>query len=321
MLTSSAPHSLTTQEVNSGLRGIAILAVIAIHILANIPHAFQIASPFWPYSLIVDQLGRFCVPLFVMLSGYGFWEKYQKTEFHPVRFWQRQAMKLLPAYILVSVVSYVIFWLIPTWRNPLAPHSLLVQLLTGQADYQLYFVPAIFQLYLLFPVLRKIVQKLPWLSLAVALIFQVWLYTLYSAAVPTQFIHTYLFTDQQQYVWFFTWIGYFILGMHLSRISALMTKQRWLMVALGVAVFIAWWMVINRASHAIVSGIDPIVALRSTHIDLMFYATLVSIWLFTMLSQWQISSRKILRPLLILGRYSYPIYLWQTMVLRILFSI
>jgi probable poly-beta-1,6-N-acetyl-D-glucosamine export protein len=312
---------LNHHEINSVLRGIAIGAVIAIHILANIPHAFQTTSPFWPYAVLIDQLSRFCVPLFVMLSGYGFWEKYQKTEFHPVRFWQRQAMKLLPAYILVSVISYVIFWLIPTWRNPLAPQSLLVQLFTGQADYQLYFVPAIFQLYLLFPVLRSIVQKLPWLSLAVALGFQVWLYTLYNAAAPTQFIHTYLFTDQQQYVWFFTWIGYFFLGMHLSRISALVARHRGLMVALAVAVLITWLMVISRATNAVVSGIDPIVALRSTHIDLMFYATLVSIWLFTMLSQWQISSRKILRPLLILGQYSYPIYLWQTMILRIMFAL
>jgi surface polysaccharide O-acyltransferase-like enzyme len=327
MSEASAVHKLSPGEVNAVLRGLATLAVIAIHVLANIPHIFQTTSPFWSDAVWLDQFSRFSVPLFVMLSGYGFWQKYQSGELKVWQFWYRQAAKLLPLYVLASLIFYVIFLFVPQWRDPEVPRSFLVQLLTGKADYQLYFVPAIFQLYLLFPLLRQAVQKLPWVTLLIAGGFQIWLYSLYSSPTPNAFIVKYLLTDQQQYIWFFTWIFYFILGMHLPKIVSWLETRKRKIAGLIMLAGLSLSIVVTRAQQDMLRGIDPIIVLRSTHVDTLFYSVFMSLLLFTVFYSLRLPPQKrrrrwlILKPLLWIGQYSYPIYLFHAMGLRMLFSI
>lgn len=306
---------------NSLLRGVAILGVITLHFLASLHFIFQVGTFDGRVAIIIDQFCRFCVPLFVALSGFGFWQKYEKVEFKWWRFISTQAGKLLPLYFLASTVFYFTLWSIPSWQSLEIPRSLLFQILTGRADYDLYFVPMIFQLYLLFPVVRWISKKLPWISLAAAGIFQIWLYQLYNAPHPTPFITKYLLTDQQQYVWFFSWIFYYFLGMHLPKITRVIEQQKWLLLVCVVGVMTTFAWAVQQATHQMTMGVDPIIALRFTREPILYYDAFIIIALMSIAQMAGTKMRKITRPLCVLGKWSYTIYLFHTLVLRMLFAL
>jgi peptidoglycan/LPS O-acetylase OafA/YrhL len=297
------------QYVNNLLRGLAILGVLVIHFQSSIHGGFWLNSGTWRIFTFLDQLSRLCVPVFVALSGYGFWQKYQGVELKPWEFIQRQAGKLLPLYFTASAFAYAVLYFV-SYRYSRPLPSFFLQVLTGQADYQLYFVPMIFQLYLLFPWLRLLVKKFRWTSLVLAAIFQAGLYL----------ISSHLGSDQQQYIWFFTWIFYFVLGMHLPEIIPWFTsslRRVWGLSLLSVA---AWITVSGLAMVQIESGIDPIVALRFTRIEILVYATLAVVCLFVLGYLASDRAVRFTRAFTYLGNYSYPIYLFHTMVLRAIFA-
>lgn len=290
-------------EHNNLLRGIAIIAVVTIHFFAGFPGIYSASSPnSWLY-VAIDQLSRFSVPLFIALSGYGFWHKFQDKPISYFSYIKRQATKLLPLYLVVSIISYTIFIFIPHWRVAGTPDSLAIQLITGRADYHLYFVPMIFQFYILFPLLRAIVRKFRWSSLIISAIFQLFLYQLLSN--PPSF----LATDQQQYIWFFSWIFYFILGMHLSSITR----------SPKITTFITAIILISSSISLIKQGIDPIVALRFTSIPVFLFATTTILTLTTSVPK--LKSNKLTNIIAKIGASSYPIYLFHTLILRTFFEI
>ena len=297
--------------VNNILRGLAILAVLAIHTLSSI-HGDYYPSSGWSWIAVgLDQLSRFSVPLFVALSGYSFWQKYQGVPFHFWDFVKRQAGKLLPLYIGASLLFNLIFFFIPSWKALGDVGPLWLQLVRGSADYQLYFVPMIFELYLLFPLVKKLVEKLPWISLAVAFVFEWWLYA-----------HaTVLGNDQEQYRWFFTWIFYYVLGMHLPRIHRHLTQSSATRSSLYIATAVSFLFVATGAIQAVGSGVDPIIAMRFTEIGTLVYAGFAIVALFTLAHCIGEGSFKSWRPLVQLGIWSYPIYLFHTLLLRLVFRI
>ena len=69
LLRMSHSINLTVKDTNL-LKGLAISAVVLLHVLAYLKGIYFASSSQWFYVLI-DQLSRFCVPLFLMVSGYG----------------------------------------------------------------------------------------------------------------------------------------------------------------------------------------------------------------------------------------------------------
>ncbi len=300
------------------LRALAIIAVVGIHAASGIsPSPFWNSSPLQPWFVAMDQLFRICVPLFVVLSGYGLVQKYQHTEFSLIEFLQRRVFKLLPAYFGWSVLYGILFRLIPGWYYSSEPmQSFWLQLLKGQADYQLYFVPMIFQLYLLFPLIWWLVAKKPWLSLAAAGIFQVWWYVYLTQLVATATTKTYFLNDQHQYYWFFTWIWYFVLGMVFSLKSShkIWPKILPFLALLSVG---AWLAVSQQALQSMHAGLDPLFALRFTRLPILVFTSLSAITLILATR----SITKIPSFLASIGKHSYSIYLGHTLLLRIIFLV
>jgi probable poly-beta-1,6-N-acetyl-D-glucosamine export protein len=306
------------QYAGSLLRGVAILAVIVIHLLSSLPHRYSQSTDGWRVYVAIDQLARFCVPLFVALSGYGFWEKYATASLQIWPFLKRQISKLLPLYLIASCVYYTVFLLKPEWSDPSVTRSLPLQILTGRADYQLYFVPMIFQFYLLFPILRKLVQKFRWTSLLAAGIFQLTFYYLLSTQSLPSFLLNFFSNDQKTYVWFFTWIFYFILGMHIKDIITWVKQYILHFYVLTLAVIVSYAIDYENAISQLLSGIDPLVALQSTRIQMMIYATFVTIFLFAVSSMMSKRGKDITSWVAKVGDSSYPIYLFHTLILRVL---
>lgn len=233
------------------LRCLALVAVIAVH--ADDAWRAVTAMPegarAWAITAI-DQLARFCVPLFVLLSGHGLGKRYA-TGCPAGEFLTRRATRIGAPYLIWSLLNLAAAVAIgmAAWDKPWAPalrdalhpgegeptwRAAVRWALTGGADYHLYFLPIIAQCYLLFPLLRRW-PCTPW---AMALVAVVQIGALawqegarLTAAVPAPGLWS---------VFPLYWLGYFQAGVWLAahdlRIAAAL--RRWparLVVALALS--------------------------------------------------------------------------------------
>lgn len=132
-------------------RVVSMLAVIAIHVTAPYIGAvsdFLLGGMNLAY--IINQAARFAVPLFVLPSGasLGLGKALPAGQFY-----RRRAVKLGIPYVCWMMVYTL-------WEHQsLVPGALVRRFLLGQAAPRLYFVIIIFQLYLLYPLLRRWMER------------------------------------------------------------------------------------------------------------------------------------------------------------------
>lgn len=296
------------------LKGIAILAVVWIHYSSYIQGAFT-TSKYQLFFVALDQFSRLCVPMFILLSGYGLALRYKTEQPNWWAFFKTRVLKLIPLYVLWSLVSYYLFSVVPAWNNTSSHEALWYQLLTGSADYQLYFVVLIFQLYAVFPFFLRIVKRFPHSTLLFCFVFQLLLFVYYkSQEVPGQSNF-----DGYQYTYFMSWIGYFVLGMWLAlqKLPAKLIKLflPLTLISFTAAVWNSWYAIHQK-------GTDPLLAMKFTRWQVTAYASFLALWISTT-SVFQTLQLKtvdwVQKVLKILGKDSYLIFLSHTIGLRIFF--
>lgn len=133
------------------IKGIAILAVIGIHITAGGISSEDSLRTVPSLVLILNQLSRFAVPAFVFSSGAGLTFS-DKNENYFSFLWRR-TKKLIPLYALWTIVCYLIFNF-----QTMNMVDFIISFLTGGAFYHLYYVPLILTFYILYPIF-KVVSK------------------------------------------------------------------------------------------------------------------------------------------------------------------
>ena len=134
------------------LRGLAILAVILIHTTTRTLEASNFDLVGFSWTLFLNQTMRFAVPLFIMISGLVL-EKSSRVESY-WSFIKRRFSKIFIPYIVWSLFYYFV-----VYNNN--HDSLIKVFLTGNASYQLYFIPALLVFYLTFPLLHELIHKIP----------------------------------------------------------------------------------------------------------------------------------------------------------------
>ncbi|MCB9813256.1 MAG: acyltransferase [Pseudomonadales bacterium] len=288
---------ITIQKTNT-IRGLAIIAVIFLHILAYLPGIYNSNQQILYISL--DQFARFCMPAFIILSGYGLATKYESKKINYWKFFKTRILKLIPLYLVWSIFSILIINSIPTWSFGNQPKSLLVQLLIGQADYQLYFLPVIFQLYAIFPVIWFHRKNLK-LILFIALFAQIILYIYFYFKLNN--------SDRLEYTLFLSWIVYFIFGIYLK--SKELPKMLIKLAPIG-SVF-SFVLIVFFSLQQINNGLDPLPALKFTKILIIPFGLLANLSFATI----NFSSRL----LVWFGKNSYIIFLSHTIGLRIIYAI
>lgn len=162
------------------LRSFAILAVIAIHVSAGFT-AIPNINALMIVNVYIDIFSHFAVPLFIFISGFVLYLKYQR-DYSKKEFYQKRFLRIIPPY-LIFTTFYLAFSIIIAAYNSgtIALPSLIkiayAYLLAG-GYYHLWFFLLIIELYLLYPVIVKIYHlfqdiKAEWLFLIVALILQI----------------------------------------------------------------------------------------------------------------------------------------------------
>jgi surface polysaccharide O-acyltransferase-like enzyme len=296
------------------LKGVSITSVGLIHALAIFQPHVWLSGSFLAHTIIfLDQVARFSIPLFILISWYGLQKKYETKPLEFKKYLWERVSKLLPLYLLWSLLLFVILPLSPRWTFA-AEVPLLSKLLVGQADYHLYFVPLIFLFYVLFPVFRSIPKK--WLLPTTILIFCMqlaWYWWLTSVDPSTKLFN--LQPDQWQYLLPLSWLWYGWLGLllarnqHDQRIGTLSNK-----LLVGILSSIGLATAILQTNQYLIATQDVLGGLKFTRLEVIFYATFMSIFL---ISQVQQQTSKFSQWLAIIGKYSFLIYLAHTMVIRL----
>lgn len=300
------------------LKFLAIFAVVGIHALGFLEQ-MDLKRVNWNTYIAVDQIFRFCVPLFVAISGFMLSKRYVGTSINWKVFFLKRFRKTIPLYLLWSGVFVLLTQLIPSWGGFSLGASPSRILFWGQADYHLYFVPMITCLYVLFPFVLLLTKKFKFLFLIFVFLLQMGLYYWISLHLDLSWKDIKPFySDQQQYIFFGTWIFYFVLGTYLG-----LRKNEVSIVSKATAVVLVitggLWAIYN-AQMLFKNGVDVLFACRFTRLPILLYSSgVVCMLLFFRLNLLKLPNF-LLKSLGFLGRQSFLIYLCHTLVLRIVFG-
>ncbi len=144
------------------LRVLAMAAVVVIHTGGQATRVWHPGAD-WSTSLaaVLDQVARFCVPVFVLLSGFGLARRDQERNRRSSTaiaepLWTFYAPRLLRTGLPLIVFSLAMLALrlCQSGCSLQALATFPYQVLTGSADYHLYFLPIIIGCYLAYPLLR-----------------------------------------------------------------------------------------------------------------------------------------------------------------------
>lgn len=196
------------------IRVISIFAVVLLHISAALVVEIKDYSSYkWIIGNFFDSFVRWCVPVFIMLSGYLLLQKNKLNE-KPATFYKKRFFRLgFP--ILVWSIFFLIWGIIKTTikgvEEPTLFNNIVLPLLTGTPHYHLWFLFMIICLYLVTPLIRKLVLVLSTKEL--------WTYTIIFLIISS--VET--FYESTKYKPFFLnfiqYIPYFILGYLISKVT------------------------------------------------------------------------------------------------------
>ncbi len=304
------------------LRGIAIIAVIAIHTSAHFTYVEQLSPVVYAVS-VVDVFAHFAVPLFVFLSGITLTMRYgPAAPISPRSFYARRLAKIVPPYIVFSFL-YLVLFAAEYHQVPAAPWVILA-LATGGAYYHLWFVALLVQLYLLFPLLRRLlggarsraaIGRLLFGALLLQLAWNIGA-PLLASALPSRPLVETLLSNRV----FLSHVFYFMLGMVAGanitnfdrRVRALPTVALALTIAALVAgTSVVWILAMQRYGRLDAAPAGAFVASLAVE-PLLFVASIVLAWqACARLSQMARSPRAdaVRAGLARLGILSLPIYL------------
>jgi surface polysaccharide O-acyltransferase-like enzyme len=316
-----APTGIKHVEKKVGLiaKAIAIMAVILLHVLSLFPDSIYTNADYNAVFVILNQAARFSVPLFLALSGFGLARKYQKKTLPTKKFIKSRLKKLVPLYLLWSLILLIILQVSNTWSSNGV--NFWQGILLGKTDYHLYFVPLIFQLYFLFALLSKILPERHFIWLVVGTgLFQILLFTGIRLASLQELgkLPSFLLNDQIQYRILTNWLFYFSLGLFLVQINLKWLRKKALLGIILLVMIIGslGWMV-HDADQLISSTNNITYATSFIRPAVFLYATAVILEIIIYGPRLLQTIRWDFKILQTIGQHSYLIYLSHTLVLRI----
>ncbi len=175
------------------------LAVIMIHITAVPATSLEWGSVAHKIMFAVNKAFAFAVPGFIFLSGFKLYSKYGGQKMSVLEFFRGRLLKIVVPY-LIGVALYFVCMLTVGW---VTFAKLPEYVFLGTIAAHFYYVVIAVQLYLIFPLLRWLFDKLP---------ITVTIISLASTVLLNQFVW-FAYSDR----FFATYLFYFVLGMLFAR--------------------------------------------------------------------------------------------------------
>lgn len=140
------------------LRIIAAVAVIMIHVIAALIRNYAIGSVNWNICAIIGSEIRWCIPLFLMISGGVFLDREQPISQEAML--KKYILRLLA--VLFVWGSFFYFFELWIYDQPITIKNLIlapISILAGNTGYHLWYLYTIIPVYLLIPILKFFVDN------------------------------------------------------------------------------------------------------------------------------------------------------------------
>lgn len=271
------------------LRGLAILAVVTIHVTAS--SAVQGISS----SIILNQVARFGVPVFIFLSGWGLTvaNSYQRSDSY-FSFLKRRLSKLLPAFLLWNVIYLLLRYFVQGEMITFGQATL--DLLRGTNYPHLYFVPLIVLFYIVYPLLLRL-GKTDW-GVVLSLLI-----TTYSLVI-TWGVPIEGFTRNHNP---FNWLFYFVFGIWIAEnYESIQIQLNKTMISMFL--FLSLSIVIFEPME-----LTEELILTQTRLSVVFYSIMI-IFFVMLLPE---TKNRLTRGLIALSDHSFQIYLSHYLFIRL----
>ena len=192
-------------------RGIAILAVLFIHVSGHFlpalhpPHSHTPPSAFWFAVAVLNLDAQWAVPCFLMLSAFANALSFARTP-NLTRYARRRFQTAVLPYVLWSGV-YVLVNRLLGHEAHLSPGHIAKLLLTGTAEFHLYFFVLVIELYIVLPLLLPLFRRRPafWKIALGAVLVQAAVYGLNRFVLPHRFQTTILWDTLPVALGFWLW--------------------------------------------------------------------------------------------------------------------
>ena len=286
------------------VKGICIIAVVVIHILAPLTAAPSFSME-WLNGTLLSQPVDFAVPIFLAISGY--FVSHQRSD-HATNFYSKRLKRLIFPYVVWTVIYTVLF----APSKLLSPVYLASAIASGTGIGIGYFVIVLLQFTLLTPVLAYIrTERQHFIIMMVSACFGlVWSYAV--RFVP-QFGS--LGTFPYDALPFFVWCPFYQLGLFLRRFpSRAEALGGWKALLSGLLLLLLLLSIVE--AWAFGASVHPDFGASQLKLSTFAFSTV----LFLLLVALSNSSPSLfgVSALAWLGRNSFPIYLSHMLMLRVL---
>ncbi len=263
------------------LRIVTALSVVAVHVTALMTFLDATVPALQAQNAFVT-LFHFTRAVFMFVTAFALVYVYQRKQFTWGDFWKRRGLGVVFPYVFWSVIYFL------QDPHPNAPlpfmQALFIDVLDGQASYQLYYILLTVQFYVLFPFylkgLRRAAQH-PWVTLGIS--FALELGTLYAinnlqnrpggiSYGLNQFLESFVLIYQ----------FYFVLGglvaLNMSSVREFLLRHGRLVVAAFIVTLAALELnyfgslyIVRASMDAAVAVLQPVMVFYSTAIIFLLY--------------------------------------------------
>lgn len=292
----------------TNLRVVATISVIVVHVAAEILYQYGYVSNFvWWTGNVYDSFARFCVPVFVMLTGVLMLSRtYELNEFLKKRF-----SRIVLPFLFWSLV----YAMIALNDNISAGHEMsfleiiewVIHLLLNGSSYHLWYIYMIIGIYLFVPIISKWIQNAT--EKEILYFILIWIFTL---IINEPLLCSFRINVDLTY--FSGFIGYLVLGYYLSIKSFSYRK--------GIMNAIAVFMVFIGVSITIFG--TYYLSHDNNRFEEYFYnyntlnVLMVCVGLFLFFKNLEINNPIVVKSTNFISKYSYGIYLVHVLILRFL---
>lgn len=275
------------------LKGLAILGVILIHVSG---YYMIVGAP----AVVLNQVGRFAVPVFLILSGWGLTITDSLKNGYG-NFLIKRSRKILPLYLSWSVIYFALHILRGSIKLNLK--TMVQVFIFGSSEYHMYYVPLLFFLYITYPFFLRVSR---------------YGFGVFSTLVVT-LLSMYVSIFNGSLSWWggpnvFSWIVYFSfgiwIGLNFDKVTPRLRSVR-IRFILGVLMILSFALLLLEMK--LLRGITSlkIVDLMTSMKGSVIIYSIIMVMIFM---SWNITTRLLIK----IGKHAYGIYLFHPLLLMVL---
>ncbi len=280
------------------LRALGVLLVIAIHVFAT--HSMlQDVSPLGIILSFSQSFFYIAVPLFLFISGYILTLKPNES---PMCFYKKRLWHVLVPYTAVFLLYLLKKHKLDIIHLP--PVEVFLEYILATSSEHLWFVPLIVQLYLLYPLLLRLMRHRTaarrMLAVTFALNLAFWLVGWWPSFFPNG-------------------LFFFCLGLYFRLHSQAMPRpssRPLLLLTIILGSSAALFRVVTAIQFGELAETDATI-LRTYHALNYLYASMAVVWLFNLTRSHARTSRRKIPGLGQIAGCSYGMYLWHILFLSV----